>query len=272
VDLLPDRRAESFAAWLLAHPGVEVISRDRAGAYADGARQGAPAARQIADRFHLLRNLADALEAVLIRLHAELCAALQLLPSELASPLPNTPMSPPETARIPSGTTPPSPIPHRRSRRAVALRAARRAQRVARYDEVQKLHRRGWSLVAIARQLGLNRNTVSKWVHQDHFCEHQTHHRRGGLLDPHKEYLQQRWQEGDRTARQLWAELRERGYPGGYTRVASYLAEVRQAHGMPLRRGGLCRPAQAAACPASQCPPITLVTTQAGWGVDDRRV
>ena len=62
IDLLPDREAETFKKWLLAHPGVEIISRDRGGSFAEGARQGAPKARQIADRWHLLSNLSDAMQ------------------------------------------------------------------------------------------------------------------------------------------------------------------------------------------------------------------
>src|SRR5262249_3611099 len=67
VELLPDRGPESVAAWLREHPGVEIVTRDRASAYAEGIRQGAPDATQVADRFHLMQNLHAATESLLDR-------------------------------------------------------------------------------------------------------------------------------------------------------------------------------------------------------------
>src|ERR1700730_2443456 len=62
VDLLPTRSADSLGKWLSQHPEVTTVSRDRQGVYAEGARRGAPEAVQVADRFHLVLNLTQAVE------------------------------------------------------------------------------------------------------------------------------------------------------------------------------------------------------------------
>lgn len=67
VDVLPDREAETLSAWLKAHPGIEIVTRDRSKTYANGISAGAPAAVQVADRWHLLKNLREALEKLLKR-------------------------------------------------------------------------------------------------------------------------------------------------------------------------------------------------------------
>jgi transposase len=87
VDLLADRSAETFSRWLLSHPGVEVISRDRSTEYLRGATEGAPHAQQVIDRWHLLKNLREALQRLLNRLHDEL-AKLPDASGELAPPRP----------------------------------------------------------------------------------------------------------------------------------------------------------------------------------------
>jgi transposase len=92
---LPDREAETLAKWLKEHPGVKVISRDRAGAYAEGARQGAPDAQQVSDRFHLLVNLQDALKRSFERKHESLkqMAIAEQQPAEQAQEVPLLPTS-----------------------------------------------------------------------------------------------------------------------------------------------------------------------------------
>jgi transposase len=201
VDVLPDREAETLAKWLVEHPGVEVISRDRAGAYADGARKGAPHARQIADRFHLLGNLKTAMVRVFERKHEVL---KQVVTSEQVQHKGTTsPCSEPDDGREKDEPKPLTPT--------EVQRQARRARRKNRYEEVIRLHEQGMSQVAIATLVGLDRDTVRGYIRAPEFPEIVRPGRHKSKLDPYKDYLHQRLAEGERNATHLIAEIRTQG-------------------------------------------------------------
>lgn len=140
IDMLPDRTADTLAAWLRAHPGVEVIGRDRASAYAQAANAAAPGAAQVADRFHLLVNVREAVEQALARHTGDVRATL-------TDPPPVTPSPPPP---VPA----PDP-PHVQRKRQAA--EGRRERRHERYDEVRRLRDGGASIRAIAAALKMSR-------------------------------------------------------------------------------------------------------------------
>ncbi|MBP2297070.1 transposase [Azospirillum rugosum] len=175
IELLPDRQAETVATWLAAHPEVEVVARDRAGAYAEGVRLGAPQAIQAADRWHLLRNLGDAVRHVFDRHHADLRAAACGAVVE------------PVTEKA-SG---PEPLPPPRPTRREQCSAAKQAARHARYTELAALQARGWSQSRIARTLGLDRKTVRVWLWAGQ-PPSWSQPAKGSLLDAHVDYLRAR--------------------------------------------------------------------------------
>jgi transposase len=210
VDLLPDREASSLANWLRAHPEVELISRDRAGAYADGACEGAPQAVQIADRWHLLKNMSEVVERFMDRHHhlvrqaAKDVAEAQLIGHWLAES---------SEAML--------------SSRDEGEKRARRQKRYARYLEVMELHSQGVSERGIARALSINRATVRKFIHADGFPERAPKKSSGSILDPYIPYIHKRWAEGSQNAVQLWREIKERGYSGKAAMVRRYVTRLR---------------------------------------------
>lgn len=191
LDLLPDRQADSVAAWLRRHPGVEVVARDRASVFAEGIRQGAPQARQVCDRWHLLRNLGDALRTVANRHRRAIRHA----------------------ARGVAGTvhnTRPSAVPAVVGPKLARIRQANRRHREERYAEIQRLQDQGVPPKLIAPVLGMSRRSVERWLAAGGAPDH-ARPRGPTVLDGFQAYLERRWREGCRNAVQLHRELKEQG-------------------------------------------------------------
>jgi transposase len=246
IDLLPDRTAASLATWLEQHPGVAIISRDRATEYADGATRGAPAAVQVADRFHLLQNLREALQRVL----EPQVAAIEAAHAPPAEPI--LPAAAEQPALITPRTEAASAAPLGEGSRRERLQVERRARRQARYRQVCALHDQGASIHAIARQLELSRQTVRRFLRADQFPEQGERRTQRSNLDPFVPYLRDQLAAGNANGAALWRVLRdEQGYTGGRSQVTQWIADHRQlcSPGVGTARRG--RP------PASQPAPPT---------------
>jgi transposase len=223
IDLLPDRQAATLTAWLKDHPEVEVISRDRAGAYAQAAREGAPQARQVADRWHLLKNIREMLESVLGRRRDRLATAARAMATGVSA-------SPDLGSAAPAPTPSPTPEapPHGLSRKEAA-RATSRARRRERYDAVLALHRQGFSDRDIARRLHMSRITVQRYRRGPGFPERCAGARRPSHLDPYGDEVRRRWEGGCRNAAQISRELIAAGHPVSYGMVRQRVEEYREA-------------------------------------------
>ena len=207
VDLIRERTAEALCAWLQTHPGVEVITRDRSTEYARGATEGAPTARQVADRWHLLVNFREALERVLERLRTEIQTSLLHAPVQ---------------ALVPSMTI--YDRERRRGTRDQTQQQASRARRYALYAQVKALQAQGRAIIQIARELNISRQTVRKYMASEQFPEYPRSQRQKSMLDPYVPYLQERWDAGCHNTQQLWRELLAQGFAGSSRSVWQWTA------------------------------------------------
>ena len=211
IDLLPDRKSESLQAWLTAHPGVKIISRDRAGSYATGARLGAPDAVQIADRFHLLKNLLDGFEKFLSRQQPALLAASRTVFHSLDV----DGMFNQSVEQVSSPTVAQNLV--------IKQKEAQLTERERRFTTVKKLHRAGVPILAVARRLRMSRNTVKKFIASDSFPTRRQNSPRFSPIHRFLPYLRERWAEGERSSRALWKEIREQGYPGAEVTLRHFM-------------------------------------------------
>ena len=205
LELLPDRSALTVTRWLQAHPEVEVISRDRAGAYAEAAETGAPNAIQVADRFHLMCNFGSAVERAL---EQKMPLIREAMRRDCNQQQENKTEAKPNTT-------------------AQARKDECRERRLKRYNETVEMFNRGMSQAEICRATGMEKKTVRRFLQAGVFPERARPRRRAAQLDGFQPYLRQRWTEGCHNATQLWREIRSKGYPGGRGMVAQFVSKLR---------------------------------------------
>jgi transposase len=217
VDLLPERSTEALAAWLESHPGIEVVTRDRASEYSRAINQAAPKAEQVADRFHLLQNLIFCVQAWLERKKKTVFEGLhKLQPSKTSS------REPPElvTPNL-SGSS-----------KQRHQRQSERAERVKQYNTVKKLRAEGTGVVEISRIMNVPISTIRFWLKQDEFQVRLG--RPSKLSDEEETHIKTRWAEGVSNAAKLHRELLNQGYTGSVGPVIWFLGFLRS--GEPLEQ------------------------------------
>lgn len=224
IAVLPDREPETLANWLQSQPQIQAVSRDRSKTYAEGIRQGAPQALQIADRWHLLKNMREALNESLAPFAKQLRAiALETVKPALESS---------------SSTTVPTEKAQPRSRPLRPIEQLRRERHLhweARFQQVHELLEQGWSKSAIARHLQIDRTTVMKYSHLEELPPKTCTRLGPHILDPFLPYLQARLLKDNPSGRQLFAELQTQGYTGCRSRVMDYVTHFRRRYGLPKR-------------------------------------
>lgn len=205
LDLLPGRDAATLASWLREHPGSEIICRDRAGSYAEGARTGAPNAVQVADRFHLWQNLGTAVERS-VRRHNGCQKAAAIRADGLAND---------------------AVADHADTEKEMSPIEARIRERHA---TVHALLAQGHGIREIARELHMGGNTVRRTARAAAPEELLSGRRqpRPSQLDPYKPHLDKRWAAGLTNAIHLHAELQDLGYRGSYQTISDYLRPRRR--------------------------------------------
>jgi transposase len=218
-DLLPDRQKETAAAWMKRHPEITHVSRDRSSEYASAVAAGAPQAIQVADRFHVAKNLSEAVQQLLARVLLEMKTASQ--GAEAMTQARGDSLLPLEEWR---------PAQEESVKQTIATR---RAERQERYQQVLALSEQGLTSPEIAVRLGMKARTVREWLHKRLAPDARPRRKYPSAFDPYAPYVLKRWQEGERSGCQLWRELRFQGYSGSERMVYRFLETLKTTEIVP---------------------------------------
>jgi transposase len=207
IDLLPDRTAETLKDWLKKHPGVEIITRDRSGSYALGAKQGAPKAIQVADRWHLLKNLGDAIKKMLDKNNVELKKTAKLL-AESSCLKTETEE---EHANVFNGLPKDGPIARKEITKEKSLFISTQEFK---FLEVKRLRKEGYSIRSIHRQTGVHRQIIKKYFKYDEYPCNKIRRRTKTEIYKYEDFIRNEWEGGERNKAELWRKITSQGYRG----------------------------------------------------------
>ena len=242
IDLLPGRDGDALKGWLAAHPQVEVITRDRWPAYIQAATTAAPQAKQVADRFHLLMNVREAVEKVLSRVTADVRTANTAVNTLADHPLGNAPAETPPAPAPSPDAKPPTPTEERRR--------AKRQGRAERFRRVKELTTEGVSVREIARRPRLGCGAVLRYQRLE-TCPDWRPGRTGATsVDGFAEFIGEWVAAGNRDTAELYRVLKGKGFAGRYDAARRY---VNRLIGSTGRRGK--RDPNATPMPAERTPP-----------------
>lgn len=214
IEVLADRSVETVSAWFEQRPSVEIVSRDRSSQYAAAISKGAPQALQVADRWHMGKNLVDSVHILLARCRAEIRHGLQGARNPERQTKETKPIL--EEEKRPA-----------RTRQEEEARLARRAQKLDQYEQVLELHDQGLTTAEIGSRMGISGRTVQRWLAHGSFPEARRRRRRPSLIDPYERYVREWWQAGNRNGSQLYRELTAQGYKGSSKAMYRYLTRLR---------------------------------------------
>lgn len=208
IDLLAERSTKSAAEWMGHHPEIQYVSRDRGNDYAQAAREGAPQATPVADRFHLTKNLVEAIEPLVARCYKELRKAQTPLPS------PVVPKANEWRQALGPSTQ------HQR--------LSRLANNQERFEQMIDLQRHGVKQDEIARRLGVTVRTIQNWNKRGTCPGSERRRKRQSIFDPYARYVLARWQQGCRDVALLWQEIQAQGFAGNIRTVYRFTQTLRQ--------------------------------------------
>ena len=229
IDLLPDRSVESVEAWLKEHPSVAVVSRDGSSEYASAIRKGAPHARQVSDRWHLVKNLAACVSVQIAKTLAGLRRVEERRPTQTPA--------------------------------VQQAQQARQAERMARYERILELQKHGMKSGEIARTLLMSQRTLQRWIATGNIPYAHRKRQRASLIDPYKPYLLKRWHQGCHNGAQLERELRSKGYKGSAPVIYRYLQTLKALTSAPSKHKSPSKPASS----IQPNPLLTLSVREATW-------